>query len=337
MVYQRYVNKSPGILSHQNMHTDSLRPTKQSLQKWASDVDDDGYLFDNVLPYYQKTVEFTPPDASVRFENATVKYDAAAFESKGGPLQVSYSDYGMPFSTWMRRGMDAIGIDEANDFNNGELMGYQFCASTIDPAKEHRESSETAFLASDFLPSSLKVYQKTLAKRILFNDNKTATGIEVKDGFGISKKLIASKEVILSAGAFQSPQVLMVSGIGPAETLKEHKIPVISDLSGVGQNMWDHPFFGPTYRVNVETFTKTANNILKLGMAFLDLEIVHRGILANPVADFLAWEKIPDDLRSSFTSETNSQLSQFPDDWPEAEVRISQLTQTSLNSNWLRI
>ena len=81
------------------------------------------------------------------------------------------------------------------------------------------------------------VYQSTLAKRVLFDRNKTATGIVV-DSEGLQYTLAAKREVILSAGAFQSPQLLMVSGVGPKATLEKHGIPVLSELPGVGQNMW---------------------------------------------------------------------------------------------------
>jgi choline dehydrogenase-like flavoprotein len=174
-------------------------------------------------------------------------------------------------------------------------------------------------LASANSSSSLHVYTTALAKKILFNSEKQATGVEVSSGLG-TFQLTANKEVILSAGAFQSPQLLMVSGIGPSETLRKYGIEVLSDLPGVGQNMWDHPFFAPSYRVGVETLTSTANNLLKLGAEFVQYETSHTGIVTSPISDFLAWEKIPSTLRANFSSETNQALSWFSDDWPEAEV-----------------
>ena len=74
----------------------------------------------------------------------------------------------------------------------------------------------------------------------------------------------ATKEVILSAGAFQSPQLLMVSGVGPAQQLQQFNIPIVVDSPGVGQNMQDHIFFGPSYRVNLVTLTKVANDPIYL-------------------------------------------------------------------------
>lgn len=158
-----------------------------------------------------------------------------------------------------------------------------------------------------------------MAQKILFNSNKTATGVEV-ESLGITYTIHAAKEVIVSAGAFHSPQMLMVSGIGPSETLEEFGIPVLSDLSGVGQDMWDHITFGPSYRVNVNTFTRLPNDLIYLAESLVEYEINQSGPLCNS-ADFLGWEKVPSDLRANFTSATESELSYFPSDWPEIEVQ----------------
>lgn len=290
------------------------------MQQWADAVDDQSYTFDEVLPFYKRSTHFTPPNEEYRFANASARYDRSAFEEKGGPLEVSYSNYAMPFSTWMKLGMEAIGIRERQDFNTGSLMGAQFCSSTIRPGDQTRSSSESSFLKSP--PDSLDVHANTLAKRIIFDKNKKATSVRIQGPLGVVSTLEASKEVIVSAGAFQSPQLLMVSGIGPADTLNQHGIEVISNLPGVGQNMWDHPFFGPSYRVNVPTLTKMVRDLIYLLRQFLNITLSKRGPLTSPVVDFLAWEKIPAQLRSSFSAHTQKALLKFPKDWPEAEVSI---------------
>lgn len=297
------------------------RPTVEAMDVWADAVNDTSYSLENTLPFYQRTVEFTAPNGTSRDANATIQYNAGSFDTDGGPLQVSYSNYVQSFSTWMKRGLESIGLAESSDFNNGELSGYQFCSSTIQPDDQTRSTSQTAFIPQGKpVPDNLTLRTKHLAKKVLFDDQKNAIGVQVADGFGFLSKIMASKEVIVSAGAFQSPQLLMVSGIGPADHLTEHGIDVMSDLQGVGQNLWDHPFFGPSYRVNVETFTSLANNFLYLVSRFLDYTTKHIGPLTNPVADFIAWEKIPSSHRSGFSSETEKDLAGFPKDWPEVEV-----------------
>lgn len=83
----------------------------------------------------------------------------------------------------------------------------------------------------------MQVYKSTLAKQILFDSEKRATGVLVNTG-GAQFSILAGKEVILSAGAHRSPQLLMISGIGPQAILESFGVPVLSNLSGVSQNMW---------------------------------------------------------------------------------------------------
>lgn len=129
----------------------------------------------------------------------------------------------------------------------------------------------------------------------------------------------ASKEVILSAGSFKSPQLLMVSGIGPKATLEEHNIPIVNALEGVGQNMWDHIMFGPSYAVNLPTLDKTVGDPAVLAKALLDYTLYATGPLTSNVADFIGWEKMPEKYRSTWSESTREALAEFPDDWPEVE------------------
>ncbi|OJJ31501.1 hypothetical protein ASPWEDRAFT_747480 [Aspergillus wentii DTO 134E9] len=297
------------------------RPTVDSMQLWADLIHDQSYTFDKVLPYFKKTVHFTSPRDKLRFANATARFNENAFDNNGQPLQVSYPNYAMSFSSWVKQGLETIGIKETQDFNSGSLIGSQYCAFTIRPSDERRSSSEAAFFrtfSSIKRLKTLRVYKNTLAKRILFDSRKRATGVEVKTGF-LKYALNAKREVIVSAGAFQSPQLLMVSGIGPVDVLEEHGIKVISNLPGVGQNMWDHPFFGPTYQVALETYTKMATDTVYLARQLSKYATFHKGPLTNPVADYLAFEKIPKDFRSGFSPQMENDLSWFPGDWPEVE------------------
>lgn len=290
------------------------------MQRWAEEVNDSSYLFDEVLPFYKQSIRFTPPNKKIRAANATARFEQNAFNAhKGGPLDVTYANYASPFSSWMKLGLKAIGLKETDDFNSGSLAGYQYCSSTIRPRDQTRSSSHSSYLKGGISMRRMTTYPHTLAKRILFDSQKKAIGVQVKTAV-LTYSLQAKREVILSAGAFQSPQLLMVSGIGPAETLSEYGIDVISDLPGVGQNMWDHILFGPSYRVKVETLTKLANNVVYLTSKFLEYTLHHKGPLTNPGADLLAWEKVPDDVRCHFSAQTQADLDQFPSDWPEIEV-----------------
>lgn len=290
------------------------RPDKGSMQLWADLIGDESYTFDNMMPYFQKSVNFTSPNKELRGSNDTAKANMAAFdEANGGPLRVSYANYAAPFSSYIEPSMNEIGIPTAEDFNSGVLMGAQYCSSTINPENENRDSSATSFLEAAEERTNLEVYKDTMASKIIFNDDKTATGVTISSG----STLTANKEVILSAGAFQTPQLLMLSGIGPAETLQKLNIDVVADRPGVGQNLTDHIFFGPSYRVIVETLTRLANDPAYVVAEFgYDYLIEKKGPLTNPVCDYLAWEKAPKD---GISSEAAAALSGLPESWPDIE------------------
>jgi choline dehydrogenase len=150
---------------------------------------------------------------------------------------VTFGNYDLPFSTWVEKALVEIGINPLNGFNSGYLNGSAYQLLTIDPTEFTRVSSEVAFLRPALERPNYIVYQSTMAQKILFDSSKTATGVLVSMG----KRrftLKARKEVIVTAGVFQSPHLLMVSGVGPAAKLRRFNIPVVADRPGVGQNMW---------------------------------------------------------------------------------------------------
>ncbi|KAL4965407.1 GMC family oxidoreductase [Aspergillus stella-maris] len=298
------------------------RPDIGSMNRWAELVNDSSYSFDEVLPFYQRTPTFHPPDNDQRPSNATADYNPDVFSDSGEPLHVSYPIDSVVFSTWMARGMRAIGIPETEDFNSGRLLGAQWCPSTIRPKDRTRSSSEAAFMGrrnNEQLSATLTLYKLTMGKRVLFSSDRSATGVHVRTGKGPIYTLHAAREVILSAGAFQSPQLLMVSGIGPPEVLNRYQIPVIVDLPGVGQNLWDHLLFGPSYRVNIPTNSRIPSDPVYTAEQLIRYLTKQRGPFTNHGVDYLAWEKIPDKYRSRFSPATLANLSWFPPSWPETE------------------
>jgi choline dehydrogenase len=291
------------------------------MKRWADLVDDESYVFDSVLPFYKKTTNFTAPNVELRPTNATVTYREDAFDKRGRPLHVTYPNAASSFSSWLKLGFESVGIEETAEFNSGSLFGSSYLMETIRPTDQTRSSSESAFFrepsSSKYL-QSLTLYKTTMGKRILF-DEKRATGVEVTTA-GSKYVLSATYEIIISAGVFQSPQLLMVSGIGPADALKEHGIDVIVDLPGVGQNLWDQSFAPVTYQVSLETFNKLLTDIPYLVNQVIQYFTSHTGALTNHGFDFAAFEKLPSSSRSGFSERTEKELAWFPGDWPEVEV-----------------
>lgn len=233
-------------------------------------------------------------------------------------MAVAYTNYVSSLSTLFKSAIEKLGIKSINGFNSGEILGNSYCSSTINPADQTRSTS-AAYIDSALNLSNLKVYTQTLAQKIHFNTNKTATGVQVQS-LGIDYTIHASKEVILSAGAFQSPQLLMVSGVGPADTLNGLGIDIVKNIPGVGQNMWDHILFGPSFEVNIDTLSSVLKNPVNLAAAVLEYATNATGALSSPVADFIGWEKLPTKYRANFSQSTIDDLARFPSDWPEVEV-----------------
>lgn len=228
-------------------------------QMWANAVGDQSYTFGNLLPYFQKSVQLTPMTGNSRVSNSTPSFAANMFSSTGGPLQVSWPKFASPSASWLAKGMEAIGMTEVSGgMQDGNLFGWTWIANTIDPVLQTRSTSESSMLRTALNANdNLVVFRETLGKKIIFDENLVATGVQVETsgvGSGSTTYVInATKEVIVSSGSFRSPQLLMVSGIGPAATLQANGIEVLADRPGVGQGMWDHVFFGPSRVVDTVT------------------------------------------------------------------------------------
>ncbi|GAW17173.1 hypothetical protein ANO14919_066250 [Xylariales sp. No.14919] len=306
-----------GGSSARNYMTYHLHP-RGTYEQMARDTGSSDYTYDNFLPFFKKSQGFTPPIGGTfdRFANSTPEYDPSKLGTQG-PVSVLYPKYAQPFGSWAAKGFDAIGLKPQRGFESGNLAGaYAYPLANIRNQENTRESSETAFLRPHLAKKNpnLTTFISTLAKKVLFDDQKRATGVLVNTQ-GLEYTIRARKEVIVSAGAFQSPQLLMVSGIGPKETLEQQGIEVLHDSPGVGQNMKDHVLFGSSYRVNV--VTGSAFGDPKQKALFESQYEQGKGPMTNPGIDLLGWERLP---RSQLTPETASALdSSFSEDWPEIE------------------
>ncbi|KAI4217663.1 MAG: hypothetical protein LQ351_000259 [Letrouitia transgressa] len=300
------------------------------MQQWASAVGNDAFTFSRLLPWYKKSPHYTSPPFP--FPNSTNDQDPNAFNAKGGgPLQISFGGYVDPFGTWAQYALKAAGQKLIRGFQSGTLIGTSYCPFTIDPITAQRSSSESSFLQSVTTQSSYRInastqwltlYNNTLAERILFDGSRKTTGVRVSSG-STCYTLSARKEIILSAGVFQSPQLLMVSGIGGRQQLETHNIPLIQDLPGVGQNMWDHILFGTSYPVNVPTASAGLNNSTLEAAAVQAYNQAASGPLSIPVSGVLGWEKLPQPYRSRLTHFSQQTLARsFSKDWPELELLI---------------
>ncbi|KAF2005100.1 GMC oxidoreductase [Amniculicola lignicola CBS 123094] len=293
------------------------RGTKGSYKKWADEVGDKGYEWDKFKAYFEKSTTFNKADGSKRLANSTPAEDPAGARSKDGPVSISYTNWVLPITSWVLKATEALGMKPIPGFIDGDLIGSSWNMRTTDPKTQVRDSAETAYLRPALKRRNLIVYHTTYATKILFNGTE-AVGVRAST-LGKAFALTARKEVILSAGAIHSPQLLMISGIGPKATLDKYGISVLKDAPGVGQGIEDHPAIGVTYKVRVKssTFLDTPAKNEEAVREYLE---EGTGPLSSTGGELVAWEKVP---RRLVSNKTAAALDVVPKDWPDLEFLVT--------------
>jgi choline dehydrogenase-like flavoprotein len=198
------------------------RGHRSDYDHWASEGNA-GWSFDELLPYFKRS------------ENN--ERGADALHGTGGPLNVKDLTSPNPFGPrFVQAGVQA-GFRENPDFNGPEQEGVGMYQVTHKDGE--RFSAAKAYLTPNLSRPNLQVFPGALTTRIVL-EKKRAVGVEFQHE-GTLKLLRAQREVLLCAGALQSPQILMLSGIGPHAHLVENGVATQHNLPGVGQNLHDHP------------------------------------------------------------------------------------------------
>ncbi|WP_419795269.1 GMC family oxidoreductase N-terminal domain-containing protein [Pseudomonas palleroniana] len=192
---------------------------------WAA-AGNRGWAYQDVLPYFKRSEAWEGP------ENAT-------FRGRGGELPISPLDWHHPVSNALVDAAESIGIPRNPDHNAGRQEGVGFFQRTIHNG--FRYSSAKAFLRTAEKRKHVSVRTDAQVTNIIF-EGKRAVGIRYIQGgpHGKAVEIYARHEVILSAGALNTPKLLQISGVGPLDVLAEIGVPVVHALEGVGRNLRDH-------------------------------------------------------------------------------------------------
>lgn len=218
-----------------------IRGNHRDYDHWAA-LGNTGWSWADVLPYFKRSED-----------NQSINNE---WHGQGGPLCVSELQTDNPFQGHYLKAAEQVGYPINKDFNGAEQEGVGIYQVT--QKNGERWTAYRGYVKPHLgQRANLLVETEAMTQRIIF-DGKRATGVVYKQG-GKTLTVLARKEVILCAGAFQSPQLLMLSGIGDASELKRHNIPVLHHLPGVGKNLQDHPDFIFGYKSN-------DNNLLGLSV-----------------------------------------------------------------------
>jgi len=239
-----------------------IRGQREDYDGWAA-LGNSGWSYDDVLPFFRKL------EHNVRGESP--------WHGADGPLWASDIGAKHELIEALIGAGEELGIPENDDFNGATQEGIGYYQLTTRHGL--RCSTATAYLRPARARPNLRVDTEAHATRILF-DGRKATGVVYRQA-GRDVSVTARREVILSAGALQSPQLLQLSGIGPPALLQGFGIPVVHGLAGVGENLQDHLQARVIFRC---TKPITTNDILsspwrKLAMG-LEFAVARRGPMA---------------------------------------------------------
>ena len=263
-----------------------IRGHRADFDSWKA-LGNPGWGYDDVLPYFRQMEHF--------------ERRKDAYRGQGGPLWISDPVVKSPSSFDFIASAARLGHLELEDMNGESQDGVGFMQHTIKNGRRH--SAYVAFVKPVLSRPNLTVRTNCLVDRVLF-DGKTAIGVEITER-GVRRAISASREVILSGGAINSPQLLMLSGVGPGAELRQHGIPIVLDSPGVGNNLQDHFYIHTGWRAtDKSSYNSNLAGFRKYWEGFKYL-MTHRGYLAlgsSQVAAFVKSSSAEDrpDLQISF-------------------------------------
>ena len=264
-----------------------------------------GWGYADVLPYFRRS-------------ERRIGDGDDTFRGRDGDLTITNIDYRHPLADDFIKGAIGYGIPLNEDYNGAIQEGISYTQRTI--FKGRRVSSARAFLRPALKRPNIELRTKSHATKIVF-DGKRAVGIQYSRG-GHSYEIRARREIILSGGAVNSPQLLQLSGVGPAALLKEIGVPVHHDLLGVGENLRDHFVLRIVARIKtMDTINQRVKGLPLVSETFKYFTGRPSVLGLSPTLVYIFWKSDPaldnGDLQISFTPASykegvQSQLDDFP-------------------------
>jgi len=251
-----------------------VRGNRADFDQWAK-LGAAGWDYDSVLPYFRR---------GERFEGGADEYRGA-----GGPQWVSRGRTHHELSDAFVAAAQHAGHPFTADYNGASQVGVGWVQTS--QRRGFRHSAATAYLGVLRRRRNLDIRTRASATRIVF-EGRQAVGVRYLHG-GVEHEARASREVVVSAGTLTTPRLLMASGVGPAEHLREHGIEIVSDVPGVGENLQDHLMLIMMWNVDLPTLnlSLTPSGFVRHGLDFL---VRGRGPAASATAHALVFSKLRD-------------------------------------------
>lgn len=246
-----------------------VRGNRWDYDHWA-ELGNSGWSYDEILPYFK------------RAENNET-HGASAFHGAGGPLNVAELRSPSPINKAFLQAAALNGIRNTKDYNGADQFGsfmYQ-----VTHKNGERCSAAKGYLTPHLSRPNLTLKTHTTTARVVF-EGKRAIGVTCYVGNEL-KELRARREVILSSGAFGSPQLLMLSGVGPVAELQRHGIKVVHASPGVGRNLQDHIDHVQTWRTRSSspTFGVSLRGTIALIKAIFQWKNKRTGMISSSIAE----------------------------------------------------
>ena len=242
-----------------------VRGNRWDYDHWAS-LGNPGWSYDDCLPYFKKA------EHNEQIDNE--------WHGQGGPLNVTYPNHQSPLADLFIEAAEQHQIRRNDDYN-GEMQDGTFHYQATQKNGE-RCSAAKAYLTPNLSRPNLTVKTGALSHRVVIEDG-AARGVEFEQG-GNLRQVRARREVILSGGAFGTPQLLMLSGIGAGAELATHGIEVVRDLPGVGKNLQDHIDYVQSWKIKPrpDTFGVSIRGGLAFLKAILEWRSRRTGLITSP-------------------------------------------------------
>ncbi len=267
-----------------------IRGHRNDYDEWAS-LGCTGWGFDDVLPYFRRS----------ETNQRSAGHDNDRLHGGNGPLHVSDLRTPNPFARRFIEASRQAGLPVNEDFNGAQQDGAGFYQVTQrngerwNTARAYLHAGDAGDRAMNGGRKNLTVLTETQALRIEFA-GKRASGVRVVRA-GMEQTLRARREIIVSGGAFNSPQLLMASGIGPADHLRGHGIAVVHDLPGVGENLQDH--LDVTIQKQVDStdlFGYSLGGVARIAREILRYRRDRTGMVSSNIAEAGAFFRSRSDL-----------------------------------------